>query len=401
MLRVIRNHRRAALRAKASEYEGLSIVPRRDRREDVPRVPASSGARVVGPRAALGEKHGYRNAQVTVIAPTGTIGLLMDCDTTGVEPDFALVKFKKLAGGGYFKIINQSLPPALEKLGYTPAQIDDIVASAIGRKTLAGAPRSTTRRCSRTASTTRALRKVESALARAFELRQRQPRRARRRASARRSASPGAARRLAFDAARAPRLHASTDRRRERLRVRHDDRRGRAAPQATSTCRSSTARTAAAARHALHPVRGARRHDGGGAAVHLRRDQQDDQHAERRRRRTSKRSYRLSWQLDAEGGRALPRRRKLSQPLTSSAEARQRRGGVAVTRARGGRGAHHREGRARYLAKRRRLPHRRAGYTQKAASAATRSTCAPASTRTARSARSSSTCTRRAPRSAA
>src|SRR5207245_5981552 len=73
----------------------------------------------------LGEKHGFRNAQVTVIAPTGTIGLVMDCDTTGVEPDFALVKFKKLAGGGYFKIINASIPPALARLGYTPRQIDE------------------------------------------------------------------------------------------------------------------------------------------------------------------------------------------------------------------------------------------------------------------------------------
>ena len=77
---------------------------------------------------ALGEAHGYRNAQVTVLAPTGTIGLVMDCDTTGIEPDFALVKFKKLAGGGYFKIINQSIPVALRTLGYSPAQIDDIVA---------------------------------------------------------------------------------------------------------------------------------------------------------------------------------------------------------------------------------------------------------------------------------
>ena len=75
----------------------------------------------------LGEKHGFRNAQVTVIAPTGTIGLVMDCDTTGIEPDFALVKFKKLAGGGYFKIINQSVPPALARLGYSPRQIEDIV----------------------------------------------------------------------------------------------------------------------------------------------------------------------------------------------------------------------------------------------------------------------------------
>ena len=88
----------------------------------------------------LGEQHGYRNAQVTVIAPTGTIGLVMDCDTTGIEPDFALVKFKKLAGGGYFKIINQSVPPALATLGYSPEQIDDIVRYCRGSGTLVGCP---------------------------------------------------------------------------------------------------------------------------------------------------------------------------------------------------------------------------------------------------------------------
>ena len=88
----------------------------------------------------LGERHGYRNAQTTVIAPTGTIGLLMDCDTTGVEPDFALVKFKKLAGGGYFKIANQSLRPALVNLGYTPEQIHDILKYVMGTLTLARCP---------------------------------------------------------------------------------------------------------------------------------------------------------------------------------------------------------------------------------------------------------------------
>ena len=89
---------------------------------------------------ALGEKHGYRNAQVTLIAPTGTIGLVMDCDTTGIEPDFALVKFKKLAGGGYFKIVNASVPPALQHLGYTPEQVDDIVRYCVGSGTLDGCP---------------------------------------------------------------------------------------------------------------------------------------------------------------------------------------------------------------------------------------------------------------------
>ena len=84
----------------------------------------------------LGEQHGFRNAQVTVIAPTGTIGLVMDCDTTGIEPDFALVKFKKLAGGGYFKIINRAVPRALANLGYAPAEVEEIVAYAVGHGTL-------------------------------------------------------------------------------------------------------------------------------------------------------------------------------------------------------------------------------------------------------------------------
>lgn len=87
-----------------------------------------------------GEEYGYRNAQATVLAPTGTIGLLMDCDTTGIEPDFALVKWKKLAGGGYFKIINQSVPKALKKLGYNAEQIDDILKYVLGNATLEGAP---------------------------------------------------------------------------------------------------------------------------------------------------------------------------------------------------------------------------------------------------------------------
>src|SRR5690606_16726623 len=88
----------------------------------------------------LGEQHGYRNAQATVLAPTGTIGLLMDCDTTGIEPDFALVKFKKLAGGGYFKIVNQSVPAALANLGYSELQIADIVSYVSGTNTFTGAP---------------------------------------------------------------------------------------------------------------------------------------------------------------------------------------------------------------------------------------------------------------------
>ena len=138
MLRVIRNHRRAAYGAPAEEYEGLTITPIGIDPAHCP-APLLQAARETWDRALeLGEKHGYRNAQVTVLAPTGTIGLVMDCDTTGIEPDFALVKFKKLAGGGYFKIINQCLPLALETLGYTPGQIDDIVGYCVGAQDAPG-----------------------------------------------------------------------------------------------------------------------------------------------------------------------------------------------------------------------------------------------------------------------
>ncbi len=140
MLRVVRNHRNAVYAARPEAYENLSVLP----------VPIDAAVCEPGLLAAakedadralaLGEQHGYRNAQATVLAPTGTIGLLMDCDTTGIEPDFALVKYKKLAGGGYFKIVNQSVPPALKKLGYTPPQIQEIVAYVTGTNTLLAAP---------------------------------------------------------------------------------------------------------------------------------------------------------------------------------------------------------------------------------------------------------------------
>ena len=140
MLRVMRNHRRAAYNAPASEYEDVSVVPMGIDQSLCPPY-LLAAARDCWDRALeLGEKHGYRNAQATCIAPTGTIGLQMDCDTTGIEPDFALVKFKKLSGGGYFKIINQSIPAALRYFGYTQAQIDDIVRYAKGSGSLYGAP---------------------------------------------------------------------------------------------------------------------------------------------------------------------------------------------------------------------------------------------------------------------
>ncbi|MCC6669884.1 MAG: vitamin B12-dependent ribonucleotide reductase [Planctomycetes bacterium] len=176
MLRVIRNHRRASYNAAGDEYEGLTIRPRGiDASHFGPGKLAAElleAARHSWDRALqLGERYGYRNAQVTVIAPTGTIGLVMDCDTTGVEPDFALVKFKKLAGGGYFKIINQSLPPALARLGYSPAQVDDIVAYAVGRKTLAGAPHINHETLRAKGFDDQAIQAVEKALAGAFDIR--------------------------------------------------------------------------------------------------------------------------------------------------------------------------------------------------------------------------------------
>jgi ribonucleoside-diphosphate reductase alpha chain len=140
MLRVIRNHRRAAYGSDAS-YEALSIHPVSLDAANCPDVALIAAARRMWARAlTLGEQHGYRNAQVSVIAPTGTIGLVMDCDTTGIEPDFALVKFKTLAGGGYFKIINRTVPLALKTLGYDEAAIARIVAHAVGHGTLESAP---------------------------------------------------------------------------------------------------------------------------------------------------------------------------------------------------------------------------------------------------------------------
>ncbi|RUV10751.1 vitamin B12-dependent ribonucleotide reductase, partial [Mesorhizobium sp. M1A.F.Ca.IN.022.04.1.1] len=140
MLRVMRNHRRAAYGDKDG-YEKLAVNPVPLVASDLKQQALAEHARAAWDRAIeLGEEHGYRNAQATVIAPTGTIGLVMDCDTTGIEPDFALVKFKKLAGGGYFKIINRAVPEALRTLGYSESQIAEIEAYAVGHGNLNQAP---------------------------------------------------------------------------------------------------------------------------------------------------------------------------------------------------------------------------------------------------------------------
>ena len=171
MLRVIRNHRRAAHASPENEYETLTIKPMPI---DENLCPANllHAARSSWDRAVeYGEEFGYRNAQVSVLAPTGTIGLVMDCDTTGVEPDFAIVKFKKLAGGGYFKIVNQSVPKALEYLGYSPEQIEDIEKYIKGHGTLAGCPDINRDSLMEKGFTGEAIEKLELQLDSVFELR--------------------------------------------------------------------------------------------------------------------------------------------------------------------------------------------------------------------------------------
>ena len=140
MLRVMRNHRRAAYNEPTQAYEGLTVTPVGIDEDFCPDYLLTAARETADAAIQRGEKHGFRNAQVTVLAPTGTIGLVMDCDTTGIEPDFALVKFKKLAGGGYFKIINQSVPHALKTLGYKEKESKEIINFAKGYATLEGCP---------------------------------------------------------------------------------------------------------------------------------------------------------------------------------------------------------------------------------------------------------------------
>lgn len=169
MLRVMRNHRAAAYDA-ADAYEGLETKPMGINAKYCPDYLLKAATKAWDDAVQLGEKHGYRNAQATVIAPTGTIGLVMDCDTTGIEPDFALVKFKKLSGGGYFKIINQSIPTALKKLGYTPEQSDAIVKYAKGHATFAGAPYINHETLSEKGFIADELKKLDASVESAFEI---------------------------------------------------------------------------------------------------------------------------------------------------------------------------------------------------------------------------------------
>ncbi|GMV17217.1 MAG: vitamin B12-dependent ribonucleotide reductase [Polyangiaceae bacterium] len=155
MLRVMRMHQEAAYAIN---------------RDECPPELWRAAAAAWDEAVSVGEQHGYRNAQSTVLAPTGTIGLLMDCDTTGVEPDFALVKFKKLAGGGYFKIVNQSVPEALRRLGYAEAKIREIVAYVSGTNTLLGAPHVSRASLKQKGLTDEDLAKIEQAIPGVFDL---------------------------------------------------------------------------------------------------------------------------------------------------------------------------------------------------------------------------------------
>ncbi len=171
MLRVIRNHRRAAY-SETTGCEKVATLPVALDAANCPDAHLVDRARLCWDHALeLGEKHGYRNAQASVVAPTGTIGLVMDCDTTGIEPDFALVKFKKLAGGGYFKIINRAVPKALETLGYDDDTVRGIIDYAAGNGTLSGAPGINLGRLVEAGFGPDEIQKVEDALGTAFDIR--------------------------------------------------------------------------------------------------------------------------------------------------------------------------------------------------------------------------------------
>ncbi|MBK7762143.1 MAG: vitamin B12-dependent ribonucleotide reductase [Bacteroidetes bacterium] len=169
MLRVMRNHRAAAYDAQEA-FEGIEIKPQGIKAQYCPDYLLKAATKAWDDAVQLGEKYGYRNAQATVIAPTGTIGLVMDCDTTGVEPDFALVKFKKLSGGGYFKIINQSIPTALRNLGYSEKENDAIVKYAKGHGTFAGAPFINHQSLSQKGFIAEELQKLDTAVESSFDI---------------------------------------------------------------------------------------------------------------------------------------------------------------------------------------------------------------------------------------
>ncbi|MEC7785507.1 MAG: vitamin B12-dependent ribonucleotide reductase [Nitrospinota bacterium] len=170
MLRVLKNHSRAAHNVEPNEYDGLSIFPQGIQADHCPTYLLDEAQKEWSDALALGKKHGFRNAQTTCIAPTGTIGLLMDCDTTGIEPDYALVKYKKLAGGGYFKIINQSVPGALRRLGYKSEEVKEIVEYCVGSGSLDSSPYINRNSLKKKGFTDKVINNIELELPRVFDI---------------------------------------------------------------------------------------------------------------------------------------------------------------------------------------------------------------------------------------
>ena len=324
MLRVMRNHRRAAY-GERSGYDQVATPPVPLDHKACPDQKLVEHAKRAWDRVVeQGTRHGFRNAQVSVVAPTGTIGLVMDCDTTGIEPDFALVKFKKLAGGGYFKIINRAVPEALRVLGYSPAQIAEIEAYAVGHGSLGQAPgiNHSTLRAKGFSDETIAL--VEKALPTAFDIK-----------FAFNKWTLGeqvVINELGIDAGRAQRsevrpalggrLHQARDRGRQHPRLRRDDGRRRAAPQGRALRGVRLRQSVRAHRQALSLGREPHPDAGGGAAVHLGRDLQDHQHAERRHRGGLQAGLHAVLEARPQGQRALPRR---LEALAAAAEPAHRR----------------------------------------------------------------------------
>ena len=304
---------------------GLDHHAGRHRPTPLPGLPAGSRPRANATGcSSLGEKHGYRNAQVTCIAPTGTIGLVMDCDTTGVEPDFALVKFKKLAGGGYFKIINASIPPALARLGYTPAPDRGHRPLLPGHGTLAGLPAHQPRHAEGQGLHRRGAAEDRSAACRASSS-------CRSSSIAGRSATISAATRSAssqeqlespgFDLLAALGFTRQQIAEANALRLRHHDHRRGAAPEAGALSGLRLRQQVRQDRPALPVGRVAHPHDGGRPAVHLRGHfARRSTCRTRRRSTTSSKPTASSWQLMLKANALYRDGSKLSQPLNTVAD---------------------------------------------------------------------------------
>ena len=320
MLRVIRNHRRAAYNERTG-YEKVATPPVPLDHASCPDQALIAHAKAAWDNAlALGEKHGYRNAQATVIAPTGTIGLVMDCDTTGIEPDFALVKFKKLAGGGYFKIINRAVPEALRTLGYSEADIAEIEAYAVGHGGLAQAPAINHTTLKAKGFTDEAIAKIEKALPTAFDIKFAFNKwtlgeefcRDKLGIAAEDLASP------TFD------LLAAIGFSKREIEAANVHCCGAMTVEGAPHLKAR-ALSGVRLRQSVRPHRQAlsvggkpHPHDGVGAAVHFRRHLQDHQHAERGHRRRLQGGLHAVLAAGAQSQRALPRRQQAqSQPLNS------------------------------------------------------------------------------------